>query len=57
MGILKIQNISKIYGENDTKIAAVNNISFEVEKGEFVAIIGSSRKRKIYTFTYDRRSR
>lgn len=57
MSILKIENVSKIYGENDTKIAAVNNISLEVEKGEFVAIIGSSRKRKVYAFTHDRRSR
>lgn len=53
MSILKIENVSKIYGEDETKITAVNNVSLEIEKGEFVSIIGSSRKRKIYAFTYD----
>ena len=42
MSILKVKNLSKIYGEEETKTIAVNNISFEVEKGEFVAIIGTS---------------
>ena len=56
MGILKIENLSKIYGTKETETVAVDNISFEVEKGEFVAIIGASRKRKVNTFTYDRRS-
>lgn len=42
MGILKVENLSKIYGEEGTKTIAVDNISFEVEKGEFVAIVGSS---------------
>ena len=55
MSILKVQNLSKIYGTKETETVAVDNISFEVEKGEFVAIIGASRKRKVNTFTYDRR--
>ena len=42
MSILKIENLSKIYGEKETKTVAVDNISLEVEKGEFVAIIGAS---------------
>ena len=42
MSILKVKNLSKVYGEKDTKIVAVDNVSFEVEKGEFVAIIGAS---------------
>lgn len=42
MSILKVENLSKIYGEEGTKTIAVDNISFEVEKGEFVAIVGSS---------------
>lgn len=42
MEILKVENLSKIYGEKDTKTIAVDNVSFEVEKGEFVAIVGTS---------------
>lgn len=42
MSILKVEKLSKIYGEKDTKTIAVDNVSFEVEKGEFVAIVGTS---------------
>ena len=42
MGVLKIENLSKIYVEVETKTVAVDNVSFEVEKGEFVAIVGTS---------------
>ena len=42
MNILKVQNLSKTYGENETKTIAVDNVSFEVEKGEFIAIVGAS---------------
>ena len=42
MSILRVENLSKIYGEKDTKTIAVDNVSFEVEKGEFVAIVGTS---------------
>ena len=42
MSILKVANISKIYGDKDTKTVAVDNVSFEVEKGEFIAIVGTS---------------
>lgn len=42
MAILKIENLSKIYGEKDIKTVAVDNITLEVEKGEFVAIVGAS---------------
>ena len=42
MSILKVKNLSKIYGEGDTKTVAVDNVSFQVEKGEFVCIIGAS---------------
>ena len=42
MKILKVENLSKIYGKGDTKVIALNNISFEVEEGEFLAIIGPS---------------
>lgn len=42
MEILKIENLSKIYGSGETAVKALDNISFSVEKGEFVAIIGPS---------------
>lgn len=42
MEILKVENLNKIYGKGENQVKAVNNISFSVEKGEFVAIIGAS---------------
>ena len=42
MEILKVDNLSKVYGKGDNVIKAVDNISFSVEKGEFVAIVGAS---------------
>ena len=40
--ILKVQNIEKYYGSKSSLTKAINDISFEVEKGEFVAIMGAS---------------
>jgi putative ABC transport system ATP-binding protein len=40
--ILKVHNLSKVYGKGDTQIKALDGISFSVEKGEFVAIVGPS---------------
>lgn len=42
MEILKVDNLTKIYGKNTTKVVALDNVSFSVEKGEFVAIVGAS---------------
>lgn len=55
MEILKVQNLTKIYGKDSTKVTALDNISFSVEKGEFVAIVGASRKWKINTTSFIRR--
>ncbi|HEZ7986823.1 MAG TPA: ABC transporter ATP-binding protein [Ruminococcus sp.] len=42
MDILKVENISKIYGKGENAVYALNNVSFSISKGEFVAIIGPS---------------
>ena len=42
MEILKVENLVKTYGKDENKVNAVDNISFSVEKGEFVAIVGAS---------------
>ena len=42
MEILKVENLVKTYGKGETRINAVDNISFTVNKGEFVAIVGAS---------------
>lgn len=42
MEILKVENLTKIYGKDMAKVIALDNVSFSVEKGEFVAIVGAS---------------
>jgi len=42
MEILKVENLTKVYGKDEAKVVALDNVSFSVEKGEFVAIIGAS---------------
>lgn len=42
MEILRVENLSKTYGKGENQVKAVDNISFSVQKGEFVAIIGAS---------------
>ncbi len=42
MEILKVENLTKIYGKDTTKVVALDHVSFSVEKGEFVAIVGAS---------------
>lgn len=42
MGILKVENLTKKYGKDNLEIIALNNVSFSVEKGEFIAIVGAS---------------
>ena len=42
MEILKVENLNKIYGKGENEVKAVDGISFSIEKGEFVAIIGAS---------------
>lgn len=42
MEILKVENLTKTYGSGENLVNAVNDVSFSVEKGEFVAIVGAS---------------
>ena len=42
MEILKIENLTKVYGEGENQVRALDGVSFSVEKGEFLAIIGPS---------------
>jgi len=40
--MLEVKNVSKIYGEGDTEVIALNNVSLEVRHGDFIAIMGPS---------------
>ncbi len=42
MDILQVENLTKVYGKGETAVAALDNISFSVRKGEFVAVVGPS---------------
>lgn len=42
MAILEVKNLTKIYGHDENKVVALDHVSFTVEKGEFIAIVGSS---------------
>ena len=42
MEILRVENLSKLYGSGATQVKAVDDVSFSVKRGEFIAIIGAS---------------
>lgn len=42
MEILRVENLSKVYGKEETEVKALDNVSFSIERGQFVAIIGPS---------------
>ena len=42
MEILKIENLKKIYGKGENLVNAVDDVSFSIERGEFIAVVGPS---------------
>ena len=42
MEILRVENLTKVYGKGENEVRALDGVSFSVEKGEFVAVIGPS---------------
>lgn len=42
MEILNVQNLCKVYGKDETRVDALKNVSFSMEKGEFAAVVGQS---------------
>ena len=42
MEILRVENLCKQYGKEENRVIALDNVSFKVDKGEFVAIVGAS---------------
>ena len=46
MEILKVENLTKVYGKGESEVIALDHVTFSVERGEFVAIAGASRSEK-----------
>ena len=42
MEIVKVENLTKIYGKQPNSVTALKDVSFSVEQGEFVAVVGAS---------------
>ena len=42
MSIIKVENVSKVFGHNDNKVTVLNDLSFEINDGEFVSLMGAS---------------
>ena len=42
MEILRVEDLTKVYGSGDNEVVALDHVSFTVQKGEFISIIGPS---------------
>ena len=42
MAVLEVNDLTKVYGQGENEVVALDHVSFSVEKGEFVAVIGAS---------------
>lgn len=42
MSIVKVENLTKVYGKGSAQVTALDNVNFEVPKGQFLAIVGPS---------------
>ena len=52
MNILQAKDLTKIYGSGENAVYALNGVNFSVEKGEFVAVVGTSGSRQIHLAAY-----
>ena len=52
MSLLRLQNVEKYYGSRSSLTKAVDDISFNVEKGEFTAIMGASGSGRMWLLTH-----
>lgn len=53
--ILRVDNLKKVYGKGENAVHALDGVSFSVEQGEFVAIIGPSVPESLHYFTFSER--
>lgn len=54
MKILETNNLKKYYGKGENIVKALDGINISINRGEFIAIVGTIRKWKEYLVTYDR---
>ena len=55
--IVSIRELSKIYGAGETEVRALDNVSLDIESGEFLALMGPSGSGKVDPASYHRRDR
>ena len=56
MEILKVENLTKVYGKGTTQVVALDHVSFSVKKGEFVAIVGANSLTRFVKLIYQQSS-
>ena len=51
MEIMRVENLTKVYGKGENEVRALDGVSFSVEKGAFVAVIGPPARANPHCFT------